>query len=196
MTGSALPQQSTGELLAEHMCKGEEPAFCEFAARYAPRFRAYFLRHGLPMTQAEDLAYTAVTEISLRMDRFANQGAGSFERWAFTLVQHLYVGWLRQRAKEAEEIEAAASVARGRGRPTGRSVSPLTERVRTALARLSESEQEVLLLRTLAIPFTFAEIGRELGISESAARVRHHRALARLRQLLPADAESASMKED
>jgi RNA polymerase sigma-70 factor (ECF subfamily) len=56
-------------------------------------------------------------------------------------------------------------------------------RVRSALARLAESDREVLLLRHLE-QLSLAEIAAVLGLSEATAGKRHLRALERLRGLL------------
>ena len=56
-------------------------------------------------------------------------------------------------------------------------------RVRAALARLAESDREVLLLRHLE-QLSLAEIAAVLGLSEATAGKRHLRALERLRILL------------
>ena len=55
--------------------------------------------------------------------------------------------------------------------------------VRTALAQLPVRDREVLALRFLE-ELPFALVGERLAISESAAKVRSHRALSRLRLLL------------
>jgi RNA polymerase sigma-70 factor (ECF subfamily) len=60
-------------------------------------------------------------------------------------------------------------------------------RVARALAQLAEIDREVLVLRYLEdLPFADAAI--VLGITENAAKVRHFRALERMRKLL--DGES------
>jgi RNA polymerase sigma-70 factor (ECF subfamily) len=59
----------------------------------------------------------------------------------------------------------------------------LRQSVHDALARLSGPDQEVLCLRHLEQMET-AEIAATLGISEGAVRVRHLRALQRLRDIL------------
>jgi RNA polymerase sigma-70 factor (ECF subfamily) len=55
--------------------------------------------------------------------------------------------------------------------------------VRAALGRLPVRDREVLALRFLE-ELPFAQVGERLDISESAAKVRSHRALTRLRLVL------------
>jgi len=181
----AAAGEITGDCLAERMRKEEEWAFREFGRRYGPRFRMYFIKQGLPFTPAEDLAGTAVSEAALHIDRFRSQGPGSFDRWVFTLAYHLCLGWVRQHAKQVRELEAAAILVHVRSREPSGAAEAFVERLRAAV---SEADWEILLLRSMSVPFTYAEIAKELGIAEGAARTRHHRALARLRALFPADA--------
>ena len=62
----------------------------------------------------------------------------------------------------------------------------LCDRVRAALDRLPERDREVLVLRYLEQMST-AEIAAVLGTTAGAVKVRHLRALERLRGLLPED---------
>jgi RNA polymerase sigma-70 factor (ECF subfamily) len=59
----------------------------------------------------------------------------------------------------------------------------LRQRVREGLEKLPEADREVLVLRNLE-ELSVADTAAALGVSESAAKVRHLRALQRLRALL------------
>ena len=65
---------------------------------------------------------------------------------------------------------------RSRAWGTGRSV-------RKALARLPEGRRDPLVLHHV-LGMSFKEVGAVLGISEGAAKVRAHRALAELREAM------------
>jgi RNA polymerase sigma-70 factor (ECF subfamily) len=65
----------------------------------------------------------------------------------------------------------------------------LRARVQAALARLSDHDREVLVLRYLE-QLSTKETAAVLGINESAVKTRHLRALVRLRERLGADLES------
>jgi RNA polymerase sigma-70 factor (ECF subfamily) len=62
------------------------------------------------------------------------------------------------------------------------------DRVRAALLRLPERDREVLALRYLE-QLPVRDVAAVLGITEGAAKVRHLRALERLRRLLEGDLE-------
>jgi RNA polymerase sigma-70 factor (ECF subfamily) len=62
----------------------------------------------------------------------------------------------------------------------------LRRQVRKALDELGEADREVLILRYLE-DLPFAEVATVLGITENAAKVRHFRALERMRKLMDGD---------
>ena len=61
----------------------------------------------------------------------------------------------------------------------------LQERIRAALAKTAESDRDILVMRNLE-HLSIAEISAVKGISEGAVKVRHLRALRRLKALLEA----------
>ena len=61
-------------------------------------------------------------------------------------------------------------------------------RIRAALDRLSESDREVLVLRHLE-QLSTRETAAVLGIREGTVKLRHLRALERLRELLGPESE-------
>src|SRR2546423_126607 len=62
-----------------------------------------------------------------------------------------------------------------------------SERLLEALDRLAPPDREVLVMRYLE-ELTFAEVAAILGIGEGAAKMRHLRALRRIRALMEGDA--------
>jgi RNA polymerase sigma-70 factor (ECF subfamily) len=64
----------------------------------------------------------------------------------------------------------------------------LRERLEVALAKLSPNDREILVMRNLE-QMTTPEIAAVLGLKESTVRVRHLRALDRLRTLLDREGE-------
>ncbi len=64
----------------------------------------------------------------------------------------------------------------------------LHDRLQAALAELSTSDREILVMRNLE-QMSAAEIAAVLGLKEGTVRVRHLRALERLRSLLDLEGE-------
>jgi RNA polymerase sigma-70 factor (ECF subfamily) len=73
--------------------------------------------------------------------------------------------------------------------PSGRLIrQELRDRLQAALAQLAPGDREILVMRNLE-QMPAAEIAAVLGIKEGTARVRHLRALERLRALLDLEGE-------
>jgi RNA polymerase sigma-70 factor, ECF subfamily len=84
---------------------------------------------------------------------------------------------------ESAQLLANRLLSRGTN-PVGRLIrDELRDRIRAALAGMAESDREVLVMRNLE-HLSSAEIAAVLGISEGAVKVRHLRALRRLKVLL------------
>jgi len=97
---------------------------------------------------------------------------------------------LRQAQREKRQDEREAPLEVVVSRPDGAEDQLRTlerketaERVQTALARLNERDREILALRYLE-ELPFAQVADRLDIGLSAAKVRSHRALTRLRIVL------------
>jgi len=172
------------EALAGRMAAMEEDAFREFADFFGPRLRALFRSRGLSAAEADDLAVTCITDIALKANRYDPSRGGRFAAWVFTLAYRALIDlWRRQPMSEPLPPELA--LAESLDDPA--ELVELTDAVREAVAKLPASEQILVRLRDLGGMVSYREIAERLGIQPSAARVRHHRALRRLRSLLEPD---------
>jgi RNA polymerase sigma-70 factor (ECF subfamily) len=173
------------EGLAERMAASEEQAFVEFADTFGPRFRSFFIKRGLSSSNAEDLTASCITDIALKVEKYKAIREGGFEAWVFTLARNYLIDWLRaQRHSEPLSDDLAAPT------PSDAEIDleqDVVLAVGDALSQLSETDQMLIRLRHLVEDHTYAEIGEHLGISTEAARVRHFRALKRLKALLETD---------
>jgi RNA polymerase sigma-70 factor (ECF subfamily) len=110
-----------------------------------------------------------------------------FRPWLFAIVRHKTIDILRnQRSREkatdqyAREQAVLSPATDTSGAGDGLSEGGLLE-------QLSEQHREILVL-TKVIGYSIAEASGKLGISQSAAKVRAHRAIHKLRQLMEEDA--------
>lgn len=174
------------EDLAARMAAAEEDAFAEFVVTFGPRLRAFFIKKGLAASDAEDLSVSCVTDIALKVDKYKSLREGGFEAWVFTLARHSLIDLLRSR-RNTEPLSASLTAQVADEEEDAGSEFAISLAVRDAVARLSAPDQLLIRLRHLEAESTYQEIATHLGISTEAARVRHFRAMKRLKSLLETD---------
>lgn len=108
--------------------------------------------------------------------RFRYRSHESFYGFLFLVARRRLAKYYRAHARE-KRLDDSVSV-----EESGED-SHLDLEFRIALRSLADVDRDLIELRYFG-GLSFADIADALGISESAARVRHHRALARLRAFL------------
>jgi RNA polymerase sigma factor (sigma-70 family) len=166
------------------MLSQEEEAYAEFADTFGPRLRAYFVSRGLVLADAEDLAVSCVTDIALKVDRYRQSVGGGFEAWVFTLARHALSDWRRTQLP-TEPLDESLLV--GGAGEDKEEKSDIVFAVREALERLPDADRMLILLRDLEGEHSYQEIGERMNIRQETARVRHSRALAKLKSILEYD---------
>jgi len=135
-----------------------------------------------------DVLQDAYLNVYRSLERF--RGASRYETWVYRIVvnaarSHMRrVRRLRERETSLDQRQEEPLVAGVESCPTDR----VHERIDviSLLARLSESDRELLTLRYLA-GMTIQQVAAELGASEGAVKVRLHRARKRLLALVNED---------
>lgn len=160
---------------------GDAEAFGRLFRSLAPSVHAFFARSLGRGAVAEDLLQT--TFLKLHAARGTWRRGDPLRPWVFTIAARVRVDWLRREGRSERELVGAEERA-----PEVEPGDPAVAeergaRVRAALERLSEPQRVVVHLHRFE-GLTFAEIGRVLGISEGAAKLRAFRAYAALRTLL------------
>lgn len=174
------------EGLATRMADSEEDAYSEFADTFGPRLKAFFVKRGLAASDAEDLAVSCVTDISLKVDKYKPLKEGGFEAWVFTLARHSLIDWLRSR-RESEPLPDDLPAPPFEYNEDAEFEIDITLAVREAVYQLPSSDQALIQLRHLGAESTYKEIADQLNISPESARVRHFRAMKRLKVILEED---------
>lgn len=171
--------------LANRMRTLDEESFHEFAAFFGPRFKALFIRKGLMESDAEDLAASSITDIALKIDKYRVTQDGTFKAWVYRLAYHCLVDWWRGRQATIPLSDdlSSSSVSTDEIEPNLEVILA----VRDSMAQLSKADQALIKLRNLEMSQSYDEIGESLGIRPGTARVKHSRALKRLKKLLEED---------
>jgi RNA polymerase sigma-70 factor (ECF subfamily) len=134
-------------------------------------------------TAAEDVtaqAFERLYRSRARLDRTR----GTPRAWLFAIARNAALDELRRRRRRPEEIVVADDLPAA-DQPGDGPLEELLRRetVHDALSRLDPREREIVLLKFHG-QLSNGELARVLGISESNAGTRLHRALARLRECL------------
>jgi RNA polymerase sigma-70 factor (ECF subfamily) len=118
------------------------------------------------------------------------RGEASFRTWAYRITANCAANFLAERARHPHvELDETAPVAETRSERDPEVVAGSGDdrrRLVAALSRLPEPLRLVVVLRDV-YDLPQAVVARELGISQSAAKVRLHRARRRLRDSLYED---------
>jgi RNA polymerase sigma-70 factor, ECF subfamily len=200
-------QPDTEELLRQ-AGRGVPDAPDKLFARHRDRLRrmvAWRLDRRLAArVDPSDVVQEVLAEASQKLERYLRERPLPFYPWLRTLawerVAALYRRHLRAGGRsvlreepgvlylpDESAAELAARLVTSATSPTQQALrQEARERVRQALARLAERDGEVLVLRHLE-GLTVAETAAVLGVSAGAVKVRHLRALERLRRLLDED---------
>ena len=197
--------QPDTEQLLRQAADGDPGARDGLLARHRDRLRkmvAWRLDRRLAArVDPSDVVQEVLLEASRKMDRYLGEQPLPFFPWLRSLAgEHLatlHRRHVRTRGRSVLREEAGVlhlpdeSAAELASRLVTSSTSPsqralrqeLRERVQQALGRLSERDREVLVLRNLE-QLSVADTAEVLRISAGAVKVRHLRALERLRALL------------
>ena len=156
--------------------EGDPSALGALFDRYHARLFAYFAR----LTGRRDASDDLVQETFVRMLKYSAsfRGDGPFVVWMYRVARNVWTDAGRGRRPEAPlDVDRADPGATALERLVR---DERLDLLRRALLELDDDDREVLVLCRFE-GLRFDEIGALLGCSAGAAKVRAHRALARLR---------------
>jgi RNA polymerase sigma-70 factor, ECF subfamily len=153
--------------------------FAELYERTFPRVYAYVASLLRDRAAAEDVTAQAF-ERAYRKRRSYRAGRGSMEAWLFGIARNAALDELRRRQRRAR-LEGEHEDTSARSPDDHAELSLRRETVRAALRSLDGRERDLIALK-FAGGLSNAEIGRILGMSESAAGTRLHRTITKLRE--------------
>ena len=207
MTPPDAKREATAGLHAmmDRYIDGDARAFTQLHAMMAPRLRGFLLRTVHDESIVDDLVQLTLLKAHIARDRFSLQGGdpdGAVQGWYFAICRNVAMDFLRTRYRGAKRLPPQGTAAGG-STPAGDAIAELADespnidelreateedeaivtRVRAAIARLPDSQREVVELHKLQ-GMSMAQISERLAVREGALRVRAHRAYKALAQLL------------
>ncbi|MFO0968007.1 MAG: sigma-70 family RNA polymerase sigma factor [Gemmataceae bacterium] len=187
--------------MLEHARQGDGRACEELLARHRPELCAFvemrFDARLRARLDASDVVQEAQVEALRRLPDYLKRRPMPFRHWLrktayerLLMLRRRHVGAARRTVAREEALPDRSSLALAQqllaqgSTPSQRlAQEELARRVRDALAQLSESDRDLLLMRNYE-GLAYEEVANIMGIGPAAARKRHGRALIRLHRLL------------
>ncbi|MGH2705493.1 MAG: RNA polymerase sigma factor [Actinomycetota bacterium] len=174
--------------VVERCQRGEPEAFDELVRLTHRHVYSLALRI---MGNADDAAeVTQETYIRLLKAIRSFRGEAKFSTWLYQVTSSVAITALRKRARRKHEVPLETPELEQMSGPDdpalGAERRELHEQLEAAIQSLPEGYRAVVVMKDV-YGLSLAEAGRQLGISEGAAKVRLFRARQRLRSLLGAN---------
>lgn len=163
---------------------GDFAAFEELYRWLAPKLRGYLSSLTWRASATEDLLQEAF--LQMHRSRRTYLPGRPVVPWAFAVARHVYLMHRRDLARRSKHEDTSADGVPDLPVPPAVESLGTREAVVLALRELAQDGREALLLHHVW-GFSFGEIGALLGIREVTARVRTHRAVSALKELLAAE---------
>lgn len=186
----APDETAATDLTIVEMARHDPRAFAPLYERYAPIVYHYCLRRLSHDEAAADATAIVFTKAIAALPRFTpdpRRDGSTFRSWLFTIAHNVVIDTRRRNRNHVSLDTGSESLATSpRLVDPGQSPEDLAvaadgaRRVRAMLARLPDRQRTIVELRLAGL--TGAEIGRTLGMSESAVKSAQFRAYATLRE--------------
>lgn len=149
--------------------------------RYKRRLFGFFYNLHRDATLSEDLVQNVFVRVLKYKHTFT--GEGSFAAWIFCMARNINSDYWKRQKKVTYELSAMEFKLQG---PTDLEADMVLKdgvmQLHQALGQLPPDKREILVLSKLK-EMKFSEIAQIMGCSESAAKVKAHRALKELRKV-------------
>jgi len=179
----------TSDLLAR-LRRGNEADFQDFVRQWARKFEQHLREHGFSAGDAYELGLSCATHVLIQLKRYRGDSDG-FKAWAWRVAKNFAEDQRRKqhgvRYVQIPETMAAANPPDALAETRSPRYQAAATALKEALEQLPEEDREIIRMRYLDGSASFREIGGALGLEEATVRVRHHRILFRLKELLEPD---------
>lgn len=153
----------------------------ELFARYYKDVYVYLYHFSRDASLSEDLASEVFLEVVKSVATF--RGQADIKTWILSIARHKWYHHLRGQQGQAETVLLTDFLPSNAAQPEDSVFRQmLLERIRTLLDDVPPRTKSIVLMRLEG--YSFYEIGKKHGISESSARVIDFRARAKIREAL------------
>jgi RNA polymerase sigma-70 factor (ECF subfamily) len=161
---------------------GDEDAWAEIFAELAPVVLGYLRANGAP--EPEDILSEAFLQVARDIGGFEGDHDG-FRAWVFTITHHRLIDARRRSARRPVEFTPELPEPSGRADDVAEEALARIglERVQEVLARLSDEQREVLLLRVIG-DLSIESVARAMGKRPGAVKALQRRGLAAIKREL------------
>jgi RNA polymerase sigma-70 factor, ECF subfamily len=173
-------------LIAAVATRQDRAAFTALFEHFAPRVKTFMQRSGVSESSSEELAQETLLAVWRKAALFEPSSAGA-SAWIFTIARNLRIDAQRRKrrsgAHETSDVDAEFQIDDAPQPDSLLAAVQVENRVRTALAQLSEEQ-----VRVVALSFyeekAHAEIAQILRLPLGTVKSRLRLAMNRLRSLL------------
>jgi RNA polymerase sigma-70 factor (ECF subfamily) len=169
------------DLAMERYARGDESAFGELYDAIAPRLYAFLLRQTRSEAAAKDVLQQTMLKIHLARGTF-EEGAAVLP-WAYAIARRIWIDSTRRVKREAPLDDTHEEEADDPSPDEEAYASELAARLQKELAKLPDN-QRVAFQLVKQEELSIAEAAAVLGTTESAVKLRAHRAYQTLRAAL------------
>lgn len=173
---------SDNEIISQ-VLRGNQAAYAELVNRY----QNYVFTLTLRMVRGREDAEEVAQDVFIKAYRYLAdfRGASKFSTWLYTIVNNTCITWLRKKRLEVQSLDNEQVFARADHIDSGARADLVEQKsrqamVNQAIAMLNRDDAEIITLFYKAEQ-SLEETARVLGIEVNAAKVRLHRARARLK---------------
>ena len=161
----------------------DQEAFKRLFEHFAPRVKTFMVRSGATVGQAEELAQETLLTV-WRKAKLFDAGRAGPTAWIFTIARNLRIDGLRRAGREKNAISNMDEPGEDAEQPDEVYISmERDERVRSAIASLSEDQRRVVQL-SFVEDKAHPEIARELDLPLGTVKSRIRLAMKRMREVL------------
>lgn len=169
-------------LLMQKAQDGDAVAYRTLLNTITPLIRSYLRTRLFARSHIDDIAQEIL--LAIHAVRHTYNPEQPFKNWMYGIARHKMIDYMRkagrQNANETNDVEFETFMADGANNPEE---ALEAKQLRASLEKLPEKQRRILWL-TKVEGHSMAEAGKQLGMTESAAKVAAHRAYKKLKEML------------